>query len=222
MRSTVWTCALLYFSMVAIVQAENWGHWRGPTGNGGTLQAKPPLQWSSQKNVRWKVELPGLGSSSPIVWNQQVFVTTAVPVNKSSKDKMTELEFKLLCFDRANGKLQWEKTAVVAKPHQETHSTNGFASASPCTDGEHVYASFGSRGLFCYTMKGELKWKRTDFIPMKTRNSFGEGSSPTLEGNAILLPWDHDGPSSLYCIDKLTGKDIWKVSRDEPTCWALR
>ncbi len=69
-------------------------------------------------------------------------------------------------------------------------------------------------------MKGELKWKRTDFIPMKTRNSFGEGSSPTLEGNAILLPWDHDGPSSLYCIDKLTGKDIWKVSRDEPTCWA--
>ncbi len=109
MRSTVWTCALLYFSMVAIVQAENWGHWRGPTGNGGTLQAKPPLQWSSQKNVRWKVELPGLGSSSPIVWNQQVFVTTAVPVNKSSKDKMTELEFKLLCFDRANGKLQWEE-----------------------------------------------------------------------------------------------------------------
>ncbi len=100
MRSTVWTCALLYVSMVAIAQAENWGHWRGPTGNGSTLQAKPPLQWSSQKNVRWKVELPGLGSSSPIVWNQQVFVTTAVPVNKSSKDKMTELEFKLLCFDR--------------------------------------------------------------------------------------------------------------------------
>ena len=109
---------------------------------------------------------------------------------------------------------------MTATPHQETHVTNGFASASPCTDGEHVYAHFGSRGLYCYTMDGKLVWKRDDFGQMDTRNSFGEGSSTTLAGDKILVPWDHEGPSALYALDKTTGKTIWKTDRDEPTCWA--
>jgi outer membrane protein assembly factor BamB len=209
---------MICFSSVAL--AGNWGHWRGPSGNGTAPDAAPPTEWSSAKNVKWKVALPGRGSSSPVIWDQQVFVTTAVPVEKAADEKLPNLEFKLLCFDRADGKLLWEKTAVVAVPHQETHSTNGFASASPCTDGEHVYAHFGSRGLFCYTMKGDFVWRRVDFGMMNTRNSFGEGSSPTLAGNKIIVPWDHEGPSAVFALDKFTGETLWKTDRDEPTCWA--
>ena len=200
-------------------RADNWGHWRGPTGNGIALNAAPPTEWTSTKNVKWKVEVPGRSSASPIVWEDSVFVATAVPTTKST-GRIPNLEFKLLCYHRKDGKLLWQKTAVVATPHEDTHSTNGFASASPCTDGQHVYAHFGSRGLYCYTMDGKFVWKRDDFGKMQTRNTFGEGSSPTLAGEIILVPWDHDGPSALYALDKLTGKTIWKTPRDEPTCWA--
>ncbi len=202
------------------VLADNWGHWRGPTGNSVSPTAKPPTEWSSTKNVKWKVAVPGRGSGSPVIWENRVFVTSAVPVNDSQRASLPKLDFKLFCFNRQDGKLSWEKTCVTATPHQETHSTNPFSSASPCTDGQHVYAPFGSRGLYCYTMDGELVWKRDDFGKMETRASFGEGSSPTIEGNKLLLPWDHEGPSALYALDKLAGKTIWKADRDEPTCWA--
>ena len=211
--------SLLFMSLGPYLQAENWGHWRGPTGNGVALSATPPTVWSATKNVKWKVEIPGRSSASPVIWEEKVFVVTAVPTGKSA-GQIPNLEFKLICYDRNNGKLIWQQTAVVATPHENTHATNGFASASPCTDGQHVYAHFGSRGLYCYSMDGNLVWKRDDFGQMQTRNSFGEGSSPTLVGDKILVPWDHDGPSALYALDKLTGKTIWKTPRDEPTCWA--
>lgn len=198
--------------------ADDWAHWRGPSGNGVSLNADPPTAWSDTQNIKWKVSIPGKSSGSPVIWGQQVFVVTAVPTGKQTGN-LPELDFKLLAFDRTNGQLQWERSAVVATPHEATHSTNSFASASPCTDGEHVYAHFGSRGLYCYTMDGELKWKR-DFGDMTTRNSFGEGSSPTIEGDLILVPWDHEGPSFLYALDKRTGNEVWKTERDEPSCWA--
>ena len=198
---------------------DHWAHWRGPEGNGTAPNATPPTQWSSTKNVKWKAEIPGRGSGSPVVWEDQVFVVTAIPVD-DSRGPLPKLKFVLMCFDRADGSLRWEKVATIARPHQGTHQTNGFASASPCTDGQHVYAHFGSRGLYCYTMDGTPKWKRDDFPPMTTRNSFGEGSSPTIEGEMILVPWDHEGDSFLYALNKLTGKTIWKTPRDEPTCWA--
>ncbi len=201
--------------------AGNWAHWRGPTGNGVATNAKPPVQWSSTKNVKWKVAIPGRGSGSPVIWEQRVFVVTAVPVdNGGGAVGPPKLAFKILCFDRSDGRLLWDHTATVATPHEQIQITNTFASASPCTDGEHVYAHFGSRGLYCYTMDGELKWKRDDFGKMETRSSFGEGSSPTLEGDKILVPWDHEGQSYLYALDKLNGETIWKTERDEPTCWA--
>ena len=210
---------LVWMLMNPFVMADNWGHWRGPTGNGIALNAEPPTSWSATKNVKWKVEIPGRSSGSPVVWDDSVYVVSSVPTGKAN-GRLPNLDFKLFCFDRKNGKKLWEQTAVTATPHEDTHSTNGFASASPCTDGKHVYAHFGSRGLYCYTMDGKLVWKRDDFGNMQTRLMFGEGSSPTLEGNKILVPWDHDGPSALYALDKLTGKTIWKTPRDEPTCWA--
>lgn len=215
------------------LQAGNWGHWRGPTGNSTAPGAKPPIEWSATKNVKWKVAIPGRGSGSPVIWGNRVFVVTAVNIAGSSAPApqrrpfgrrggrgLSKLAFKLLCFDRRTGKLLWERTATEATPHQGTHQTNGHASASPCTDGEHVYAHFGSRGLFCYTMDGKPVWQRTDFGKMDTRASFGEGSSPTLAEDKIIVPWDHEGPSSIHALDKRTGKTIWKTDRDEPTCWA--
>ena len=218
MRRIVASFVLLTLGISPLVHASNWGHWRGPTGNGAATEGTPPTEWSAEKNVKWKVEIPGRGSSSPVVWDNQVFITTAVPVDPKARNG--KLDYQLLCFDRSNGKLLWQKTATEAKPHEGTHDTNGYASASPCTDGQHVYALFGSRGLYCYTMDGTLKWKRDDLGRMKIRNGFGEGSSPTLADDKILVPWDHEGNSALFALDKLTGKTIWKTNRDETSCWA--
>jgi len=220
-------CKRLLFSvlMTAAFQcpsfADNWAHWRGPTGNGVAPHAQPPVEWSSSKNVKWKVAIPGRGTGSPVIWEDRVFVVTAVPVGNDSgtSGRLSKLAFKTLCLDRNDGKLLWEQTAIVATPHQKAHASHGFASASPCTDGKHVYAHFGSRGLYCYTMKGELIWSR-NFGKMETRLGFGEGSSPTIEGDKILVPWDQEGQSYLYALDKSTGETIWKTARDEPSCWA--
>jgi outer membrane protein assembly factor BamB len=181
------------------------------------------VKWSATENVKWKVPVPGRGSGSPVVWEDKVFVTSAVAADGGlgfDGERLSKLSFKVFCFDRATGKVLWEKTAVEATPHEGTHSTNGFASASPCTNGTHVYAHFGSRGLYCYTMAGDFVWKRDDFGKMQTRNGFGEGSSPTLAGDKILVPWDHEGPSALYALNRLTGETVWKTERDEPTNWS--
>lgn len=208
--------AVLAVAVVAMGYARaDWPHWRGDGGNGVSLSAKPPVEFGLKRNLRWKSEIPGRGSSSPVVLGDQVFVTTAVPVD----GERGLLDFRLLCFDRANGREMWSKSCVKAVPHEGTHETNGFASASPCTDGERVYAHFGSRGLHCFTMAGKHLWSR-DFGDMAVRHGFGEGSSPTLADDLIIVPWDHEGPSKLFALEKRTGKSRWEVPRDEPTCWA--
>lgn len=200
-----------------LAAAENWGHWRGPGGNGAAVAANPPTEFSGTENVAWKVAIPGRGSGSPVVWEDRVFIVSAVATDDRAAGK---LAFQTFCFDRDTGELNWRRTAIEAVPHEGTHPTNGYASASPCTDGKYVYSHFGSRGLYCYTLDGEPVWSRNDFGPMRTRNAFGEGSSPTLAGDLIIVPWDHEGPSFLYALDKQTGKTVWKTPRDEPTCWA--
>ncbi len=225
--------------------ADNWAHWRGDRGNSVAENATPPTQWSGTDNVKWKVAIPGQGSGSPVIWEDKVYVVSGVPAAPSVDSAATpsqpagnrsrggrgnrsggadaalqNLQFTVFCFDRATGKELWKKVAVEAKPHEATHSTNNFSSASPCTDGKHVYAHFGSRGLYCYTMDGEFVWKRDDLGAMETRNEFGEGSSPTLAGDKIIVPWDHEGQSLLYALNKTTGEAIWTIERDEPTCWA--
>ena len=253
-------CALLSLTLVLACGragfADNWAHWRGDHGNGVATNATPPTEWSSTKNVKWKVRIPGQGSGSPVIWEDRVYVVSGVPAsperplaarpstatpvpNQQSERQQSRpgggqsrsrggrdasplqmLKFTVFCFDRATGEQVWSQVAVEARPHEGTHSTNNFAAASPCTDGQHLYASFGSRGLYCYTMDGKLIWQREDFGKMETRNSFGEGSSPTLVDDKIIVPWDHEGQSSIFALDKLTGKTIWSTQRDEPTCWA--
>ncbi|MFM7251019.1 MAG: PQQ-binding-like beta-propeller repeat protein [Planctomycetaceae bacterium] len=193
--------------------ADDWSHWRGPQGNGVAPEARPPLEFGPGRGERWKVEIPGRGTSSPVVRADRVFVTTAVP----AADDGT-LDFRVICLDRATGRGRWSRTVVTARPHEGTHQTNGFASASPCVDDERVYAHFGSRGLFCLSLDGEPLWDR-DFGDMRIRNGFGEGSSPTLHGDVILVPWDHEGPSALHCLDARSGTTRWETPRDEPSGW---
>ncbi|MFM7076372.1 MAG: PQQ-binding-like beta-propeller repeat protein [Planctomycetaceae bacterium] len=193
--------------------ADDWSHWRGPQGNGVAPEARPPLEFGPGRGERWKVEIPGRGTSSPVVRADRVFVTTAVP----AADDGT-LDFRVICLDRATGRERWSRTVVTARPHEGTHQTNGFASASPCVDDERVYAHFGSRGLFCLSLDGEPLWDR-DFGDMRIRNGFGEGSSPTLHGDVILVPWDHEGPSALHCLDARSGTTRWETPRDEPSGW---
>lgn len=252
MRHSTWgfrtllLLSLILFSLSSsLAWGDNWAHWRGPDGNCVAPTASPPTEWSASEGVKWKVAIPGRGSGSPIVWEDQVFVVSAVPTGDAEPAASApergrpprrggpggrgrrgggpapqESDFKLFCFDRATGDLKWERTAVTATPHEGTHGTNGFASASPCTDGQHVYAHFGSRGIFCYTMDGTKVWERTDLGNMRARNGFGEGSSPTLAGDLLIVPWDHEGPSSIMALNKTTGKTVWLTPRDEPTCWA--
>ena len=201
---------------VSVSEAGNWGHWRGDDGNGTAAHASPPVRWSATSNVKWKKPVPGRGSSSPVVWNDRIFLTSAVPVGESDANV---LRFEVICFSRQNGGILWRKTASETAPHEGTHPTNGFASASPVTDGERVYASFGSRGVYCYSLDGELLWDR-NFGEMTMRAGFGEGSSPTLVGDLLVLPWDHEGQSFVYAIAKRTGETVWATPRDEPSCWA--
>lgn len=193
----------------------DWPHWRGDGGNGLSLTSKPPVEFGLERNLRWKAVIPGRGSSSSVVVGNRVFVTTAL----RAEGEAELLDFRLLCFDRETGREAWSQSCVKAVPHEGTHETNGFASASPCTDGERVYAHFGSRGLHCFTLEGKHLWSR-DFGDMTVRHGFGEGSSPTLAGDLIIVPWDHEGPSMLFALEKQTGKTVWEVPRDEPTCWA--
>ena len=135
-------------------------------------------------------------------------------------EKPTEVQqFVLLCLDRATGSEKWRKVASEVLPHEGHHQDHGYASHSPVTDGEHVYAWFGSRGLYCYDMKGGLVWSK-EFGKMKTRAGFGEGSSPALHGDTIIINWDHEEDDDfIVALDKKTGQERWKQKRDEASSW---
>jgi outer membrane protein assembly factor BamB len=203
--------------------------------NGTAPQADPPVEWSETKNVRWKVEIPGEGTATPIIWDDRVFIAAAVRTDRTTNDVLPPSEqpkgqfgitqpnhyyqFTLLCLDRATGKTLWKQVATEQVPHEGHHPDNTFASASPVTDGKHVYVSFGSQGIYCYDMQGNQKWKR-DLGKMKIKVSFGEGSSPVLHGDYLITVFDHEAGSFIIALDAATGETRWKTERDEKTSWA--
>ena len=230
-------------------EQSNWPQWRGPQGTGVAPVANPPVQWSETNNVKWKVKLPGSGTSTPIVWENRIFIETAIPTGKKPgpaaaekaetppgndaaspagprrgggmrAEKPTEIyQFALLALDRASGKTIWQKAAREEVPHQGHHPDHGFASYSPVTDGKLVFAYFGSRGLHCYDFEGNVKWQKNLGL-MQTKMSFGEGSSPAISGNTIVVNWDHEGEDFIAAFDKNTGRELWRQPRDEETTWA--
>jgi outer membrane protein assembly factor BamB len=132
----------------------------------------------------------------------------------------SSFQFVVISLDRATGRTVWQKTATEQVPHEGHHQTHGFASGSPVTDGKMLYAYFGSRGLYAMDFDGDIKWS-VDFGDQQTRNGFGEGTSPALAGNTILVNWDHEGPDDfIVALDKTTGKELWRKAREEKTSWA--
>jgi outer membrane protein assembly factor BamB len=215
-----------------------WPQWRGPSGNGVSYTANPPVEWSEQKNLRWKVDIPGKGHASPVVWGDRVFVLTAIAPEevpgKAEKEEAPEgerrrgprslqpsgvMKFAILALSRQDGKVLWQKVLREEQPHEGVHKVATWASSSPVTDGEHIYAFFGSRGLYCLDMDGNLQWEK-DLGDMTIRRGFGEGSSPVLHGDRLVINWDHEGQSFIIALDSKTGKELWRVDRDEVTSWA--
>ena len=211
------------------VADRNWPQWRGPRATGVAPHANPPTEWSETKNVSWKVEIPGRGSSSPVIWDDQVFLTTAIPSGTSGSTSRAPRggvkprdphRFVLIAIDRATGKTRWERVVREETPHEATHQDNGtWASSSAVTDGQHVIASFESRGIYAYDLKGNPAWQ-VDLGDKRMRNEFGEGSTPALRGNHLVLVWDHQGESFIAALDKRTGKELWRQQREEIDTWA--
>jgi outer membrane protein assembly factor BamB len=215
-----------------LVEADNgWPRWRGPLATGAAPNANPPTQWSETENIKWKEAIPGFGTSTPVIWGDRVFVLTARPSGTKPEAKPAAgnpfgsfkpedlYQFIVLCYNRADGSLRWQRIAREEVPHEGHHRDHGFASASPVTDGEHLYVSFGSRGIYCFDLDGEPVWER-DLGEMETRNNFGEGASPALHGDTLVINWDHEGADFIVALDKRTGETRWRKDRDEPTSWA--
>lgn len=217
--ATFAVCAAAGLSIAATAgtppdSGSSWPQWRGPLHTGEAPRGNPPLEWSEEKNVHWKVEIPGLGKSTPVIWKDLVFVTTAVP-----KGPAGTLEYVVQAHDRGTGQVRWRKAVKEQAPHEGTHKDGSYASGSALTDGDRVYAFFGSRGLFALDLKGNVIWEK-QLGTMQTRLSFGEGASPVLHGEHLVVNWDHEGHDFVVALDRKTGRELWRAERDEPTSWS--
>jgi outer membrane protein assembly factor BamB len=215
---------------------KNWPQWRGPSGSGIVPTGNPPVKWSESMNVKWKAEIPGTGHATPIIWGDQIILLSAIQTDQEVKveepeedqpqnDWMAPVktnfihEFTVISVDRKDGKILWKTVVREELPLSSTHQFGSWASNSPATDGERIYAYFGSHGLYCLNMDGEILWER-DVGRMQKSMNFGEGSSPVLYMDKLIVLRDHQGQSSLHVLNKETGEDIWSHERDEQTSWS--
>jgi outer membrane protein assembly factor BamB len=216
---------------VALVTAaegdQYWPQWRGPEATGVSRMAKPPTEWSETKNIRWKKEIPGRGAGTPVIWGNLIFISTAIPVGVSDTEAHAARgtspgphKYVVIALDRKDGRMVWERVVREEAPHEGAHQEWGtWASPSIVTDGTHVIASFESRGIYAFDMKGAPVWQK-DLGDKQMRNQFGEGSSPALHGNTLVVVWDHQGESFITALDKRTGEERWRTARDEIDSWA--
>ena len=243
-------CLLSLFFVSNLMSSESstddlhWNQWRGPNMDGIHPHADPPVNWSERGkdsiNVKWKAEIPGSGHSSPVIWKDQVFLLSAIEVGEKVQDEARKkihkelpvwrramggkkadryLKFILLAFDRKNGNIDWERTLVETLPHEGVFKDGSWASASPVTDGEILLAFFGSYGLYCCDLEGNVQWQK-EFGQMNIIYDFGEGATPIIYEDTVIVNWDHEGESFIIALDKLTGEEIWRQNRDETTTWS--
>jgi len=210
----------------------NWPGWRGPLQNGSAPYAEPPLEWSEDKNVRWKTALPGAGQGSPVVWGKRIFLTAAIPVGEElppvpddapgahdNAPVTRKQRFVALCLDRESGKILWQKTVREVLPHAGAHLSGTLASNSSVVDADVFVAYFGSNGISGFDHEGRQLWSR-DVGRMQVKHGHGEGSSPVLHQGTLVLNWDHEGASFLLALNSRTGEELWRTSREEVTSWA--
>jgi outer membrane protein assembly factor BamB len=217
----------------------NWSQWRGPGGQGISTEIGVPTVWSDTQNIKWKTPIAGRGHSSPIVWGDRIFLTTALEgeVIADAKPPKHTLEgdvfvhpdstagdrhhtFKALCFDRRTGKLLWERTAYTGRVYDARHRTATFADATPATDGRYVFFWFGSEGLYCYDFKGKLVWKKT--LGNIATQGMGNGASPVLYEDRVILQCDEDNGENSFiaAFDKRTGRELWRTPRKVQVSWS--
>jgi outer membrane protein assembly factor BamB len=219
--------------------AANWPQWRGPGGSGISNEKNLPTEWSPTKNIKWKTAIDGRSHSSPIVWGNKVFLTTAVegPVVAGAKavkhmdgDKEflhpdsigadRKHTFKVICLDRETGKILWQSTAWEGTPYDNRHRKSSYAASTPATDGKLVYAFFGTEGLYAYDFKGNLAWKAQ--LGNLGTVGMGTGTSPILFDNLVIVQCDEDngGASFIVAVDTKTGKEVWKTPRKVAVSWS--
>jgi outer membrane protein assembly factor BamB len=230
-----WRCLFLTLGLFCAYatssKAGDWPQFRGPNGSAVSAEKALPIEWSAEKNVVWKVKVPGYGWSSPVVWGDKLFVTTAVadrqsrPVDStqwrdgSGQILNTVYRWEIYCLNATDGKMLWKRTAVERRPAIPMNTCNTYASETPVADGERVYISFGMHGLFCYDFAGNLLWKK-DLGTFRMENNHGTGASPAFDGQRLYVQCDNDEKSFLAALDAKTGEQRWRVDRTEVSGWS--
>lgn len=195
--ATVTLCAPLLILLATVARADPWPAWRGPTGQGHCREKNLPTKWSATENVKWKIALPDVGNSTPIVWSDKIFLTQATENGKKRS---------LYCLSRQDGTKLWEKT-VVFDGAETIHKTNTYCAASPVTDGERVVVFYGSAGMYCYDFAGNELWKK-DFGPCD--HIWGSAASPVIHGDLVIHNFGPHAKSFLVALKKTDGREVWR------------
>ncbi len=219
---------------IFIVPDNNWPQFLGPNGNSISPESDLPIEWGIDKNLKWKQKIPGRGWSSPIIWEDRVFVTTAMKANQDNHEKTAQTEvnrsgsrtmpdedykFEIYCLDKNTGEILWTKLAYLGKPGIPTHSDNTYASETPVTDGKYVFVYFGMTGLFCYDLNGNKVWEKSmGAFPMQS--DWGTSSSPIIYKDLLILQFDNEENSQVIALNKDNGEEKWRAKRDEISTWS--
>lgn len=236
------TLAYLIISSISTFAQDNyntqWPQFRGVNASGILDNMDLPEKWDIKtgENIKWKLDIPGLGHSCPVIWDDKLFVTTAISGSGDNSLKVglygdiddvndeSEHEFKVYCVDKNTGKIIWEKLAHKGVPKTKRHTKSSHANSTPATNGKYIVAFFGSDGLYCYDMEGNLKWEK-DFGRMNAgpynspKSEWGFASSPIIHENKVIVQCDFLGDSFVASIDIESGKEIWRTPRKEISTW---
>jgi outer membrane protein assembly factor BamB len=233
-------CLSVFFLLMTslLAQAADWPQFRGASASGIGAGANPPVRWDAVKgtNIQWKVEVPGLAVSSPIVWGERIYLTTAVSSDKLQKfkaglygntDSVSDLSlhvWKVMAYNKQTGKLLWERTAHQGVPKTKRHPKSSQATPTPVTDGKVVVAYFGSEGLYAYSVEGRLLWKKDLGLQnagwfFDPDSEWGAGSSPVIFGNTVIVQCDRQKDSFIAAFDLKNGKEVWRTARTEIPSW---
>lgn len=230
---------LVISSLTVVGSAANWPQWRGPDGSGVSTEKNLPGAWSPAKNIKWKTAIAGRGHSSPIVWGNKIFLTTAVEgevvpgakavthlnegkefLHPDSVGADRKHTFKVIALNRDTGKILWESVAWEGTPFDNRHRKSSYAASTPATDGKLVYAFFGTEGLYAYDFNGKLAWKAQ--LGKLATVGMGTGTSPILYENLVIVQCDEDNGESSFIValDKKTGKEAWRTPRKVQVSWS--
>ncbi len=239
---TRFACVICVVLCSLTAHAENWPGFRGENASGVAASGRPPVAWdvNSSLNIAWKTSVPGLAHSSPIVWGDRVYVTTAVPLEKASDDvragdkrlggidaapDMVRHSWRLYAIDRATGRVAWERAAVERVPRVKRHMKASHSSATPVTNGKYIAALFGSEGLYCFDTAGKQLWSQDLGIldvglAGDASYQWGPASSPVIVDDLVIVQNDRQKNSFLAAYELGTGKQVWRSQRDEWPAWS--